>query len=147
MSRSDIQKRMRLEEKQVLELTQISNLASRIKKEDAGGKSGATTTGELAQWCIDHQYNGSITDPKKLFVLPGFICEPGSVFVFMTSLEMLKNLGHRPYLSVDATYKTNHEQLPFVVMGTSDLRRKFFPAAVAIISSHESTADYRKCFR
>lgn len=53
--------------------------------------------------------------------------------IIISSKKMISYLAESSYLHLDATYKINIYEYPVVVVGFSDLNRKFHVAAIAIL--------------
>ena len=64
--------------------------------------------------------------------------------IYITSLNLLKNAdttnqNHIAIFHLDGTYRITLNNFPLSVFGRSDLNRKFFPIALALLS--RETAD------
>ena len=91
--------------------------------------------GDLAAWCLDRPVPDLLDEP---FVVDYRIFfgdeeevaddqEPGDIFRFFISTRRILNfsLNAKVILHTDATYKVNWNSYPLLVVGTSDLNRRF----------------------
>ena len=62
-----------------------------------------------------------------------------------SSVNMLRNVENRDLFHLDATYRILKLCYPVIVIGVSDVNRKFFPIAF-MITSHETEEDYLNFF-
>jgi hypothetical protein len=79
--------------------------------------------------------------------------EENRVAIYLTTKSLLEtvikirggDLSKPLLLHVDGTYKLNLNEFPIVAIGVSDIRGKFFPVSMAIMSNRESS-DYIHLF-
>lgn len=131
-----------------LTIIQIRNYMTRCKR-SMFGNSGMTA-GDLLEWC----YANSIepADPDKMYALGHDIKLTDNndgiqhLRVFITTKNLLRIMESTNLLHADGTYKLLWERLPAIVVGTTDMTRKFRPIGVAI-TFHETAEDYRFVFQ
>ncbi|CAF2081129.1 unnamed protein product [Rotaria magnacalcarata] len=123
------------------------------------GKYGSykISLGELEKWCED---NGDIPiDENKAFVVSYKIIydeqeyddedteeDSGNKFrVFISSVCLLNIASISSHINADATYKLVWQGFPVLIVGTTDLNKKFHPFGLAICSN-EKTKDFEFIF-
>ncbi|XP_031334611.1 uncharacterized protein LOC116164553 [Photinus pyralis] len=113
---------------------------------------GASTisAGELSNWC---SANSNVpTNEDQPYVLDFKIDVDDADFlkqdlkIVLSTKRLLKLLGEVDKVQADATYKLVWQGYPVLIVGTSDICRKFHPLAVAVCFG-EAEADFAFIFQ
>lgn len=104
-----------------------------------------STFAGLSEWCE--------TQPEvpasqhKIFVVDHFMDpETRVIRIFVSTPNLLRQVAKGDIIHGDATYKTNWQGLPVLVVGSTDRTRKFILGGL-ILSSRESEEDYEFVFK
>ena len=103
--------------------------------------------GELASWIEDHKETPPPDDLDTPFVFghdSKIDHNTGEIDfkMFLTTRRMLQLGAEVRQIQLDGTYKLNASNFPLLVMGTSDMKRAFFPLGCCV-TKHEDMNSYK----
>jgi hypothetical protein len=123
-----------------LELEQIRNMKVRMKKKEIG--EAIFTFEKMRFWCEENIVLPTTSFPDKAYVAAFEINEELKEFRILITTRRLMNLATKTIMTqVDATYKTNAQRFPLIIVGFCDAMHSFHPSIIAITSS-ETSKDY-----
>jgi len=100
--------------------------------------------GELESYVLSHVQ--MVENENKAFVVHSHFQYEDKIFGVFVSTNRLMGILHKSkVIQADATYKLNWQGFPVMVVGTSDMDRKFHPGGIAI-TTNESTNDFKFLF-
>ncbi|CAF1246400.1 unnamed protein product [Didymodactylos carnosus] len=85
--------------------------------------------------------------PHDVFVPRFAIDSCDRVFIFFTTRQLVSIGSLLSLLQVDATFKVNWNEIPLLVLGSSDSNRHFHLYGVALISTDEAADSYMHVFQ
>jgi hypothetical protein len=117
---------------------QIAQMKTRNGKDV---ENPALTLGDISSW-IDTNPTRETTDPDVAFVLKAVLeSEPVQRFrVIITTRRLLETAAKAQVLHTDATYKLVWGDFPVLVLGVSDMERKFHLTALCFTSDESGEA-------
>lgn len=102
---------------------------------------------ELKKWCEKNSAVPPECDEHEPFVVDHTIeFDDQQIRVFISTWKLLRELAKSPVIHSDATYKTNWQGLPVLVVGATDRQRKFVLGGVAICV-RETEEDFQFVFK
>ncbi|CAF5041678.1 unnamed protein product, partial [Rotaria sp. Silwood1] len=69
------------------------------------------------------------------------------LFICLTTRQLLSVCKYSSVLAIDCTYKITTNELPLLVIETSDYNRRFYPMSICLISTDESADTFHTLFR
>lgn len=103
--------------------------------------------GQLMEWCENH--SSTPDDIDEPFVI-GFQSlemdvEAANFRIVVSTRRLLQNCANSDNICIDATYKVNWNEFPYILVGRVDKAKKLHPFCFAL-TVHETTDDYNFVF-
>ena len=124
--------------------TQISSL---LNYHRSLASSNIYSVNDLIVWCRERCQIPDDTILHKPFVSQFYVNWCNDIFVFITTRQRISIGQLSDLLQVDATFKLNWNNLPVLVFGCSDARRRFYPFGLALIGADEAASSYIDLFK
>jgi hypothetical protein len=129
-------------------IKQMYNLIARIKKKELGQSN--CTIGEFIGWCEER--SGVPEEDDKVFCVnyEYAIDEATNELLFFRSFLSTKRLlsytKYNDWCASDGTHKVNYQNFPAIVIGTTDMNKRFHPFGIGLVYG-ETSDDYEFCYR
>ena len=102
---------------------------------------------DLLVWCLERCRISDDTTLHKLFISKFYVNSYNDIFVFITKRQLIFFRQLSDLLQIDATFRLNWNDLPVLVFGCSDARRRFYPCGIASVGTDEATSSYIVLFK
>ncbi|CAF3954503.1 unnamed protein product, partial [Rotaria sp. Silwood1] len=124
--------------------TKVMNVARVQRQKD---RSSVKFIQDLHQWCLLRQ---NVPPPNKQhdIFIPYYVAnDVNDLFICLTTRQLLSVCKYSSVLAIDCTYKITTNELPLLVIETSDYNRRFYPMSICLISTDESADTFHTLFR
>jgi hypothetical protein len=100
--------------------------------------------GELQAYCIN-KMDVPQNEDEAFVVHSQFNYDSKTFGIFVSTKRLIAIAQNSRLIQADATYKLNWQGFPVIIIGSSDMDRKFHQAGISV-TTNESTADFKFVF-